>query len=228
MFTAALTRIRDSRLVWDVFGPIYNRQIYPALHELYEHIARELRLGENAQALDVGTGPGHMALLVAEQYPASTVVGVDFSPMQVRFAERLRNRRKIGNCRFMKANAMRLPFKGALFDAVVSVGSIKHWPDALQGVREMARVLRPGGLLIVSETDRGASQDELKSFMERFTTWYLWDPLLLWGLRHVVFGQSYSEGRIVAFLEMAGFTGIQAQRLQECPYVIVKARKSEG
>ncbi|HOS96230.1 MAG TPA: class I SAM-dependent methyltransferase [Deltaproteobacteria bacterium] len=225
MLTAILTGLRDSRLVWDLLGPLYNHRIHHALHELFEHIARDLSLQGNAQVLDVGAGPGHLALRVAELHPSSTVTGVDFSPMQVRAARRLQRSREIGNCRFSKANAMHLPFDEARFDAVVSVGSIKHWPDPLQGIREMVRVLRPGGLLLVSETDREAAQDDLERFMERFTAWYLWNPLLLWGLRRIVFGQSFSEGQLMKLLERSGSREVQAHRLEGCPYVIVKARR---
>jgi ubiquinone/menaquinone biosynthesis C-methylase UbiE len=225
MLTAILTKARDSRLVWDLFGFLYNNRIYGALHELYEHIAKDLRLTERAHVLDVGTGPGYMALHVAEQYPSSTVVGIDFSPMQVSTAERLRTRKKIGNCRFMKANAMRLPFEQARFDAVVSVGSIKHWPDTVSGLREIGRVLKTGGVIIISETDREVSREMLRNFLERFTAWYFWDPLLFWGMRRIVFGHSYSEEQIGSFLKTAGFREVQAERLEGCPYVIVKARK---
>jgi ubiquinone/menaquinone biosynthesis C-methylase UbiE len=225
MLTAILTRLRDSRLVWDLFGPVYNHRIHHALGGLFEHIAQDLSLQGNAQILDVGTGPGHLALRVAELHPSSTVTGVDFSPMQVRAAGRLQRRRRIGNCRFTRADAMKLPFEDARFDAVLSVGSIKHWPDAGRGVREMGRVLRPGGRMILSETDREASEGDLNRFMDRFRAWYLWYPLLMWGTRRIVFGQSYAEDQLVAFARAAGFGDIRTERIAGCPYVIVKAKK---
>lgn len=78
---------------------------------------------------------------------------------------------------------------------------------------------------MVSETDRDVSTIALRRFIQRFTAWFFWDPLLLWGLRHIIFGRSFSEREIVAFAETAGFREIRTERLATCPYVIVKARK---
>jgi ubiquinone/menaquinone biosynthesis C-methylase UbiE len=124
-----LVSVRDARWMWNLFGPIYNRQIYNALFELYEHVAEEIHVNDPARILDVGSGRGYITLLLAARRPAAVLTGVDFSVMQVRAAERLRKRRGIANCRFEVENAMRLPYVDNSFDAVVSVGSIKHWPD---------------------------------------------------------------------------------------------------
>lgn len=225
MIENLLVSVRDARWMWNLFGPIYNRQIYNALFELYEHVAEEIHVNGNARILDVGSGRGYITLLLAARRPAATLTGVDFSVMQVRAAERLRKRRGIANCRFEVENAMRLPYVDNSFDAVVSVGSIKHWPDPQRGITEIHRVLVPEGWAVVSETDRDVSTIALRRFIQRFTAWFFWDPLLLWGLRHIIFGRSFSEREIVAFAETAGFREIRTERLATCPYVIVNARK---
>jgi hypothetical protein len=61
--------------------------------------------------------------------------------------------------------------------------------------------------------------------MQRFTAWFFWDPVLYWGLRHIIFGQSYSQQEIISFAQTAGFREIRAEKLDTCPYVIVKAQK---
>lgn len=225
MLKKLLIKARDARWMWDFFGPIYNRQIYNALFELYEHIADEVILDGPSRILDVGAGPGYVTLLLAVRRPSAFLTGIDFSATQVRAAERLRKRRGIGNCRFELADAMRLPFADNRFDAVLSVGSIKHWPDPQQGVAEMHRVLAPGRWAIISETDREASEKALKRFIERFTAWFFWDTLLLWGLRHIIFGRSYGRREIAAFALAAGFREIMTEQAATSPYVIVKARK---
>lgn len=225
MIKKLLVKARDARCVWDLFGPIYNRQIYNALFELYEHLAEEIHLDEPSRILDVGSGPGYITLLLAARRPAASLMGIDFSATQVRTAERLRKRRGIDHCRFELGNAMQLPFADNRFDAVLSVGSIKHWPDPQQGVVEMRRVLAPGRWAVISETDRDVSDEDLKRFIQRFTAWFFWDTLLFWGLRHIIFDQSYSESEIVAFAKAAGFRAIRTEKLATCPYVIVKAQK---
>lgn len=224
MFKKLLVKVRDARWLWDIFGPIYNRQIYNAIFELYEHISLDMDVDMNSQILDVGTGRGYMALQLASQIPMTSVVGIDFSPMQIRAAERLRKKRDVGNCRYQLGNAMEIPFREDLFDAVVSVGSIKHWPDPQRGVAEMRRVLAPGGWAVISETDKEVSDEALRRFMVRFKAWYLWNPFLFWGLRHIIFGESYSQQEIFAFFKAAGFINIQMQNPGTCPYIIVKAQ----
>lgn len=225
MIENLLVRARDARWMWDLFGPIYNRQIYDALFELYEHIAEEIHVNGNSRILDVGAGRGYITLLLAARRPAASLTGIDFSATQVRVAERLRKRRGIDNCRFELGNAMNLPFEDNRFDAVVSVGSIKHWPDPQQGVAEMRRVLAPGRWAIISETDREASGKALRRFMQRFTAWFFWDPVLFWGLRHIIFDHSFSQQEMIAFARTAGFGEIRTEKLATCPYVIVKAQK---
>jgi ubiquinone/menaquinone biosynthesis C-methylase UbiE len=225
MLTNLLIKARDARWVWDLFGPIYNRQIYHALSELFEHVARANEMDGSLQILDVGAGPGYTTLLLAARHPAASLLGIDFSATQVRAAEKLRKQRGIPNCRFEQGNAMHLSFADHRFDAAVTIGSIKHWPDPQQGITEIHRILAPGRWAIISETDRDATEEALRRFTQRFTAWYFWDPLLYWGLRQIVFGESFSEQEIVSFARTAGFREIRTEKLASCPYVIVKAQK---
>ena len=225
MFKNLLIKARNARWMWDLFGPIYNRRIYNALFELYEHIAQAVEMDGSSQILDVGAGPGYATLLLAARHPTASLLGIDFSAMQVRAAERLRKQRGIHNCRFEQGNAMNLPFANNRFDGIVSIGSIKHWADPQQGMVEISRVLAPGCWAVISETDRDVAEDALRRFIQRFTAWYFWDPLLHWGLRHIIFGQSFSEQEIASLARAAGFREIRTEKLASCPYVIVKAQK---
>ncbi len=226
MLIAFLKKIRDARLVWDVMGSVYNRRIYGAIAELYVHIARELLTTGPVKILDIGSGRGYISLLLAAQSPEATITGIDFSPMQVRSADDLREQRKIVNCRFRRGDAMKIDFNDNVFDAAVSVGSIKHWPDGLQGLKEILRILKPGGWFVLSETDQEAPDEALWQFVRRFPIWFIPDGLLFWGLRHVVFGQSYTEQGLASLVRTAGFRNIVCQRVPTCPYTIVKAQKT--
>lgn len=95
--------------------------------------------------LDVGcgTGFGTEGLLAY----TDDVVGVDQSPHQLEKAiERLQIDEEVV---FTMGDAERLPFRTDSFDAAWSSGSIEYWPDPVEGLREMARVVKPGGRVLV-------------------------------------------------------------------------------
>ncbi len=87
------------------------------------------------------------------------------------------------------------------------------------------RVLKPGGCLVISETDQEASDDAVRQFIRRFKVWFIPGGLLFWGLRNVVYGQSFSETTLADAVRDAGFHHIECQRIPACPYIIVKAQK---
>ena len=130
-------RFLDARWAWDLIqGPIYNRLVLKAASELYQRFIGEIQPPENANILDVGSGPGFLTLLLAKENPTVSVVGVDYSPTQVRAADRLRIRNQIHNCSFRQGAAMNLPFQDASFYIVISVASIKHWPEGKRDCRK--------------------------------------------------------------------------------------------
>lgn len=218
-----LTRLRDMRMVWDVMGALYNNRIYDLLAGLYENFAAELIVQNQARILDAGAGRGYLSLELALRNPEAHVTGIDYSLMQVRRAESYRRQRKIDNCSFRQDNVLSLQFQNAVFDAAVSVGSIKHWSDHHQGLMELYRVLKPGACLMISETDRDVSDGDLRKFVKRFRIPFTPESLLFWGLRHVVFGQSFSRDQLADVVRNAGFRNIECRRATACPYVIVKA-----
>ncbi|MBU6334355.1 MAG: methyltransferase domain-containing protein [Chloroflexi bacterium] len=100
-------------------------------------------------ALDIGCGPGHTALAIARHVAA--VVAIDLSEAMLAQARLLAQQRGITAVRFERGDAGHLPFDDASFDVVTSRYSAHHFPDPLQVLREVARVLRPGGCLLLSD-----------------------------------------------------------------------------
>jgi SAM-dependent methyltransferase len=95
------------------------------------------------RALDLGTGTGKAARLVAERFPEAEVVGVDLAPEMVAEARRLLPPALAGRVAFEVADAAELPFEDGAFDLVVLLNMIPFFP-------ELARVTAPGGALVVS------------------------------------------------------------------------------
>jgi ubiquinone/menaquinone biosynthesis C-methylase UbiE len=222
---SSLIRLRDSRLLWDAMGAIYNQRIYKAISELYDEVVRQMPLDEGDSLLDVGTGRGYIAMQLAAKNPGARITGIDYSSRQIREAQKLQKQKKVLNCAFTLGNVMNIRFPEEVFDAAVSIGSIKHWPDAVRGLAEIRRVLKPGALLIVSETDQGASEAEIRRFMNRFKVWFVPDHLLFWGLRNVIFGQSFTQVSLTDAVKTAGFRRMEGLRVSEVPYVTVRAVK---
>lgn len=219
-------RLFDGKWGWNIVqGPVYNRLIYKAASELYRYLVAEINTQKNKQILDIGSGPGFFTLLLAQENPTSSVIGIDHSSTQVRAANRLKIRNQIQNCSFRKGNAMGLPFKDSLFDVVVSVASIKHWPDAKRGLQEIRRVLKLDGEAFVGEVDRCAPDEEINWFADNFTAWYVWDWFMRWYLRSIVFGQSYTRKEAEAIALSAGFSYVSVEKVSGWPFFLIKLRK---
>jgi SAM-dependent methyltransferase len=123
--------------------------------------------GLNVRLLDVGCGGGRFAIRLAERFPDIRVVGLDLSPEQIARAKR-RGAPLGERVSFVEGSAIDMPFDDGEFDVVYSLGSLKHWTDPAQGLRECVRVLRPGGYLWLTEGDRGCRHEDVHGFI---STW---------------------------------------------------------
>ena len=93
--------------------------------------------------LDLGTGTGRAAFLLARRYPGAEVVGVDLAPAMLAEARRLTPSDVASRVRFEEADAERLPFPDASFDLVSLANMIPFFP-------ELGRVTAPGGSVVFS------------------------------------------------------------------------------
>lgn len=103
------------------------------------------------QVLDVATGPGTLARLVSEILgPKSRVVGVDNSPPMLAQAKAMPPVPNGAELSYLEAQAGNLPFPAAQFDAVVCQQGLQFFLDQLGALKEMKRVLKPGGRLALA------------------------------------------------------------------------------
>lgn len=134
----------------------YDAMDHAAPNEAF--VARLVELGAAGAMLDVGCGPGHVAVLAAERCPGATILGVDLARTMLAHAERHRAASPHADrIRFELADAKGLPYPDATFDTVFSNTILHHIPDPRPFLSELRRVLRPGGVLLVRDLFRPAS-----------------------------------------------------------------------
>ena len=143
------------------------------------------------RVLDIGTGAGHTALALAPR--VSEVVLSDPVDAMLAAARRLFQTAGLWNAQFVRAGAEQLPFPKASFDIVTTRLAAHHFDDVALAMRQVARVLRPGGVFIFVDTtapenpESATYQDEVEL------------------LRDPTHKRIYTEREWAAFIEQAGF-----------------------
>ncbi len=128
---------------------LYDAVTAPLLGGFFARVSGNVAgFASRARVLEVGSGPGRLAVQLAGLAPGVRVTGVDVSPEMVERATQLAaDSGMVGRVGFRVGDVASLPFDDASFDVVVSTFSLHHWPDAARGLAEIHRVLRPGGVV---------------------------------------------------------------------------------
>ena len=139
-----------ARTFYKYLSKVYDR-INPFIwnEEMRDEAIEMLDIAPDDHVLDVGcgTGFGTEGLLTKTEH----VYGLDQSPHQLEKAYAKFGKR--GSVRFHLGDAERLPFADDAFDVVWSSGSIEYWPNPVTALRELRRVAKPGGQVLVVGPD---------------------------------------------------------------------------
>ncbi|MHB0859027.1 MAG: methyltransferase domain-containing protein [Anaerolineae bacterium] len=140
----------------------------PDILAQWRHYMSLLQAEGGQSVLDVGCNTGEAERLLVREMPAiGRLVGLDYAHERcVRAMERLAADRALRGVTFVQGNGATLPFGAATFDRVLCVETLEWVQEPLHALREMQRVLRPGGTALVIHTDFGtqafAAQDRLR------------------------------------------------------------------
>jgi ubiquinone/menaquinone biosynthesis C-methylase UbiE len=196
--------LEASRRGFDKWAPTYEEDRRSQRNaEVQQEAFAALEIDESDRMLDVGCGSGAAVRRAARM--ALCAVGVDFSPGMIARSRALAE--GISGAEFVLAESSSLPFEEGSFTAVLCTTSFHHYPDPDGSVRDMGRVLAPGGRIVIA--DRRAV---------RMADWFL----RRFDESHV---RLYRSSEVAAFLYGAGLDGVAVRKVWDGAYAIVRARK---
>jgi ubiquinone/menaquinone biosynthesis C-methylase UbiE len=171
------------------------------------HVAIE----PDATVLDVGCGGGKSVQVLALAAPCGQVYGLDYSEEMVRMARRI-NRELIreGRVEIQHGTVSALPFPDATFDLVTGFETYYFWPNLPGDLREIRRVLKPGGTLLI--TNEGHEDER---FAKRNRLWAQWSGI----------EQLHTPEEHRAFLTEAGYITVETITIPEKNWITAVARK---
>jgi demethylmenaquinone methyltransferase/2-methoxy-6-polyprenyl-1,4-benzoquinol methylase len=149
-------------------------------------VMKRMNIIAGYHALDVCTGTGDWAIALSHAVgKTGKVIGLDFSENMLKIAQEKKTNEHLDQLSFIHGNAMELPFDNNLFDYVTIGFGLRNVPDYETVLKEMYRVVKPGGKVVCLET----SQPTLIGFRQAY---YLYFQFLM-PLFGKVFAKSYNE-----------------------------------
>lgn len=148
--------------VHHVFEKIYNRYDFMnsvisfQRHKAWrKNVMAKMNVRQGESALDVCCGTGDWSFALAEKVgPRGKVVGLDFSKNMLSVGEKKLTERPTEQLSFIYGNAMELPFEDSAFDYVTIGFGLRNVPDYMTVLKEMRRVVKPGGKVVCLETSQ--------------------------------------------------------------------------
>ena len=198
-YDTELDKKEEVREMFDRIAPAYDRLNHTLSFQIDKlwrrHVVRIVRRMQPRRILDVATGTGDLALAMARRMRGVQVLGVDLSENMLAEA-----RRKATACGLDErvvlslGDAERLEVADASVDVVTVAFGVRNFGDLGAGLREIARVLKPGGTLLICNESNGDTDKDKK-----------WTE--------IIGGMTiYKDIELKAYLEQAGFPEVQLHK----------------
>ena len=164
--------------------------LMPLAHStIYKPVSRILELQPEDSLVEVACGSGHFLKRYASH--VHSIAGLDLSHVQVRMAKRkLRGRIAAGTAEIVQGDASQLPWENNRFSTATTMGSFIGFPKPLESLKELCRVLRPGGRAVVSIELNAEDGKDHSAETKKYGTW-------IW-----------TENEVRGMMTEAGFSGI--------------------
>lgn len=187
----------------------YARQTKMSSRIMYTPFARKIvqsldTPGEGATVVDLGTGPGLLAIELHKLWPQVKIIGVDPSDEMLTIARQNAAEAGIPDFEAKLGTAEEIPLPPESADLVVSQSSFHEWADPHRGLGEVLRILKPGGSLILKDYNGAWLSPWKRKLIGRF---------------HHLDMFRYTFRQVADFLEKAGFATIEGED-RGCQYLV--------
>lgn len=148
-----LEQLEQQKNTWNKYSAGWRKWdevLMTAMLPIAESLISSLNLTGNEHVLDVASGTGEPGLSISVLLPEGRVTGSDLSENMVENANLHAHERGITNYQSQQCDATNMPFEDNSFDHIICRFGIMFFPDIESGLREMTRVLKPGGRLAVA------------------------------------------------------------------------------
>lgn len=150
------SKTQQVRTMFDNIAPAYdfmNRAMTFGIDRIWRRKAVGMLAGKKpVRILDVATGTGDLAMLLARRIPGSVITGIDLSEGMISVGEKKISQAGLTDRISLQAgDCLNMPWPDDTFDAVTVAYGVRNFENLLKGYREMLRVLRPGGSICVIE-----------------------------------------------------------------------------
>lgn len=192
----------------------YGRRMLDRMNRSHEVVTNwgldKFILDKPERILDIGCGGGATMGRLSSRYPEAKIYGLDYSEVSVeKSIEFNREAVEAGKMEVTHGSVESIPFEDNMFDGITTVESFCFWPSHLENIKEVKRVLKPGGvfMIIADLFDDGLFDEELKSDVEEYG---MFVPV---------------PGELEKMFEEAGYRDINEYIVIENRWLCIKGRK---
>lgn len=164
------TDVENVKQAKESFNHVLDNKKYAGIIKDDNHLHLLLDLvngGKYNKILDIGTGTGYLAFPLAEQFPTASVCGIDIADVIVEKNNATVKEKGIPNLSFQAFDGIKYPFSDESVDLIVTRYAFHHFPDVVNSIQQMNKILVKGGKVLVSDPMRNENDDNriIDSFM---------------------------------------------------------------
>ena len=183
------------------------RRDLPEFKALARRVAAGLAPG--AKVLEVAPGPGFFAIELAK-IGKYEITGLDISKSFVDIAKGNAQQEHV-EVDFREGNVSQMPFAEASFDFLLCRAAFKNFADPVGAIREMRRVLKPGGRALVIDLRKDVNKKALDDYIRGLKVGILDAFMMKWTFRLMLIRRAYTKQQFVEFISQGGFDNSEIQ-----------------